>query len=216
MPRGLFLALDGIDGTGKSTQCRLLVDWLRSLALPVLPCADPGGTALGDRLRALLLDARHDIGLRAEALLFMASRAELVDRLIRPALQAGQIVVSDRFLLANIVYQGHAGGLDVAELWTVGMLATGGILPDRTFVLDVPLELALQRRKAMADRLEGRPTDYHARVREGFRLEAQRDPLRRRLLDASGSIDAVQQSLRTEVLPLLHEFGHLLPGKERR
>src|SRR5438445_2927519 len=123
---GLFLSLDGLDGCGKSTQCRLLADWLRAQGREVTCCADPGGTAVGDVLRDLLLDRRRRMTLACEALLFMASRAQLTAEIIRPALEAGHVVISDRFLLANVVYQGHAGGLDPARIHEMGLLATGG------------------------------------------------------------------------------------------
>ncbi len=119
--RGFFLTLDGPDGGGKTTQAARLVDWLRAEGHDVVACRDPGGTPLGDRLRALLLDRSElAIGLRAEMLLYMASRAQLVEEVVRPAIEAGKVVVSDRFLLANVVYQGYAGGLEVEELWRVG------------------------------------------------------------------------------------------------
>src|ERR671935_2032681 len=111
----LFVSLDGLDGTGKSTQCRLLADWLRGRGYAVTECADPGGTPVGDAIRDLLLDRRREMALPCEALLFMASRAQLTAEVIRPALGAGRAVVSDRYLLANDVYQGHAGGLDPEE-----------------------------------------------------------------------------------------------------
>src|SRR5262249_28539762 len=137
MPRGAFLSLDGLDGTGKSTQCRLLAGWLRARGHAVTECIDPGGTAIGDVIRGLLLHHKASMSLACEALLFMASRAQLVAEVIRPALDAGRAVVCDRFLLANVVYQGHAGGLDVEQLWSVGRLATGGLEPDLTLVLDL-------------------------------------------------------------------------------
>ena len=154
MSRGLFFSLDGLDGTGKSTQCRLLADWLRSQGRRVVTCIDPGGTAAGEVLRSLLLEQRGELTLPCEAFLFMASRAQLVAEVIGPALADGQVVVSDRFLLANVVYQGHAGGLDPAELWKMGELATGGVEPDLTVVLDLPVDVARQRRGRPADRLE--------------------------------------------------------------
>src|SRR4051812_18910546 len=120
MAAGLFLSLDGIDGTGKSTQCRLLADWLRGRGRAVVACVDPGGTPLGQEVRQILLSGRYHPTPACEALLFMASRAQLVDEVIRPALERGEVVVSDRFLLANVVYQGHAGRLDVDLLWQVG------------------------------------------------------------------------------------------------
>src|SRR5947209_6806254 len=131
LARGLFLALDGPDGGGKTTQAARLAAWLGERGLEVVSCRDPGGTALGDRLREILLDrATVNLAIRAEMLLYMASRAQLVEEVIRPALAAGRVVVSDRFLLANIVYQGEAGGLSIAEVGQVGRAATGGLLPD--------------------------------------------------------------------------------------
>src|SRR5262245_26217996 len=138
MTRGLFLSLDGLDGTGKSTQCRLLAGWLRARGHAVTECADPGGTAVGDVIRALLLEHRGEMSVTCEALLFMASRAQLTAEVIRPALEAGQVVLSDRFILANVVYQGHAGGLDPEKLWEIGRLSSGGLEPDLTLVLDLP------------------------------------------------------------------------------
>src|ERR1043165_6243015 len=168
MAHGFFISLDGVDGAGKSTQCRLLADWLREQGHSVVLCHEPGGTDLGQQLRHLLLNYHGSMALKCEALLFMASRAQLVAAVIRPALDAGQVVISDRFLLANVVYQGHAGGLDVAQLWNVGMFCTGGLEPDLTFVLDLPLEVSFARRKATADRMESRDLDYYAKVRTGF------------------------------------------------
>jgi len=204
---GLFLSLDGIDGTGKSTQCRLLVDWLRGRGLDVVACADPGGTALGQELRQILLHGRHEITQAAKALLFMASRAQLVAEVICPALEAGKVVVCDRYLLANVVYQGHGGGLDVELLWQAGRLSTGGLEPDRTFVLDLPPEAALARRDRPADRMENEPPEYHRRVREGFLAEARRRPERVVVLDAGPGIDEVQARLRREVEKLLRQEG---------
>src|SRR5262245_56156492 len=140
MPLAPFISLDGLDGCGESTQCRLLAEWLRGRGFYVVQCADPGGTPVGDGIRNLLLSDFHQLTLTCEAFLFMASRAQLVAQVIRPALDTGRAVVCDRFLLANIVYQGHAGGLDVEQLWAMGRLATGGLEPDLTIVLDLPVE----------------------------------------------------------------------------
>lgn len=200
---GLFLSLDGIDGTGKTTQLRLLADWLRGTGREVVPCVDPGGTPLGQELRQILLGHRHQLADACEALLFMASRAQLVAEVIRPALQQGKIALSDRFVLANVVYQGHGGQMNVEELWQVGRVATGGLLPDLTIVLDLPVELALQRRDRPADRMESRPVDYHRRVRDGFLLEAARQPERIVVIDAAPDVETVQQAIRDKVAPLL-------------
>jgi dTMP kinase len=203
MPRPAFLSLDGLDGTGKSTQCRLLADWLRGQGYAVTTCVDPGGTPMGGQLRALVLHFRPDIDPMCEALLFMASRAQLIAEVIRPALDAGQIVLSDRFLLANVVYQGHAGGLDVERLWEVGRFAAGGLEPDLTIVLDLTPEQAALRRGRPGDRIESRDAAYHARLRRGFRTEAERRPERIRMVDASPPVSVVQDAIRREVASVL-------------
>jgi dTMP kinase len=203
MTRGLFLALDGLDGTGKSTQCRLLAEWLRERGRLVTQCMDPGGTPIGSRLRQLIVDSEEPLTVPCEALLFMASRAQLVGDVIRPALERGDDVVSDRFVLANVVYQGHAGGLDPAELWQVGRFSTGGLEPDLTIVLDLPPAEAEARRARPADRIEGRDAAYHERVRAGFLAEARGRPDRIRVVAVRGSVEAVHLAVRAEVERLL-------------
>lgn len=195
LTRAPFLSLDGLDGAGKSTQCRLLADRLRRHGFAVTECADPGGTVVGDVLRDVLLHRRHGMSLPCEALLFMASRAQLTAEVIRPALDRGEAVVADRYLLANVVYQGHAGGLDPAELWNIGRLATQGLEPDLTFVLDLPLEQARARRAGPGDRVEKRDNAYHARVRAGFQAEARERPERVRIVDASRPAEAVHEAI---------------------
>jgi dTMP kinase len=194
-----FLSLDGLDGTGKSTQCRLLAAWLRGRGLAVTECTDPGGTAVGGVVRDLLLHHRAEVALRCEALLFMASRAQLVAEVIRPALDAGRAVVCDRYQLANVVYQGHAGGLDPRQLWDIGRFATGGLEPDLTLVLDLAPEAALARRRRPPDRVESRDADYQARVRDGFLTEARLRPERIRVIDASLPVEAVHERICEEV-----------------
>jgi dTMP kinase len=203
MTRPPFIALEGIDGTGKSTQCRLLADWLRERGFEAVQCADPGGTPLGDRLRSLLLDGRGEMGLLAELLLFMASRAELVERVIWPALAAGSAVVTDRFLLSNVAYQGHAGGLDPAEVWRLGRFAAGGLEPDVSVVLDLPVAQALFRRGRTADRVERRAASYHEAVRRGFLAEAEARPDRVRVVDAAQPVEAVHAAVVKEVTRVL-------------
>src|ERR1051325_7296279 len=203
MPRGLFICLDGVDGAGKSTQCRLLADWLRGQEREVVPCHDPGGTELGKELRAILLHYRGAMSLTTEALLFMASRAQLVEEIIRPALDAGRTVVADRFLLANVVYPGHAGGGDPADLWRVGAFCTDGVKPDLTLILDLSPDVSMARRKPSADRLESRGDEYFARVRAGFLAEAARRPERLRVIDATLVVVIVHERIRQEVSKLL-------------
>ncbi len=192
-----FLVLDGIDGAGKSSQLTALVDWLRSTGRRVVTCRDPGSTAGGDAIRGILLD-RHEIQLAptAEMLLYMAARAQLVAEVIRPALERGDWVVSDRYLLANIVYQGHAGGLDPETIRGIGRVATGGVMPDLVLVLDVDLETASRRLSRPLDKLENRGDDYRARLRAGFRAEADRDPARIAIVDAAAGVDEVTARIR--------------------
>ena len=193
----MFFSFDGVDGSGKSTQARLFCDWLLAGGHEVVVCRDPGSTRLGDEIRTLLLH-RDDLPLarRAEMLLYMAARAELVEEVIAPALAAGRTVVSDRFLLANVVYQGHAGGLDVASLWQVGRVATGGIEPDLTFVLDLDDARAGQRLNRPLDRMERQGDEFRAALRTGYLAEAARSPDRVAVIDAAGAIDDVQAEIR--------------------
>jgi dTMP kinase len=199
MAAPFFLSLDGLDGTGKTTQGHLLAERLRASGHVVTTCADPGGTALGLQLRTLLLSHRSDMALPCEALLFLASRAQLVVEVIRPALTAGGIVLVDRFTLATVVYQGYAGGLDPQTLWQVGAFATGGLEPDLTLILDLSLDEAVLRRGRPPDRVEGRSAEYHSRVRQGYLTEARRHPERIRIIDASASVEEVHEALWREV-----------------
>ena len=193
----MFFSIEGGDGTGKSTQVGLLGEWLRELGHDVLACRDPGSTSLGEAVRGIVLHA-HDlrIGRRSEMLLYMAARAQLTEEVIRPALDAGKIVVSDRYLLSNVVYQGYGGGLDVPELWQVGRVATGGLLPDLTIVLDLPVERAASRLERALDRMEQQGDAFHARVRQGFLDEAARQPDRVVVVSADRPIDEVQKAIR--------------------
>jgi dTMP kinase len=206
--RSLFVSLDGIDGTGKSTQLGLLAERLGKLGLAVTTCSDPGGTEIGGKLREILLYGRQtQMSMRAESLMFMASRAELVERIIRPAIVRGEVVISDRFLLANVVYQGHAGGLDPSDLWTIGRFSTGGLEPDLTLVLDLPVDVARTRRKGAADRMESRGDWYFQRVRDGFLFEAQNWPDTTLVLDASGTPELVHEAVFERVLERLAARG---------
>ena len=193
----MFFSIDGGDGTGKSTQIDLLCQWLRQQGHDVVACRDPGSTPLGEAVREILLD-RHDLHIhrRSEMLLYMAARAQLVEEVIRPALAAARSSSTDRYLLANVVYQGYGGGLDVETLWEVGRVATGGLLPDLTIVLDMPAAAAAARIRRPLDRMEQQGDEFHARVREGFLAEAARRPGEIVVIDASRSVEQVQADIR--------------------
>ena len=194
---GRFIVLDGIDGAGKSSQIGPLVQWLKAGGRTVTTCRDPGSTPAGDAIRAILLD-RHEIHLAptSEMLLYMAARAQLVAEVIRPALARGEWVVSDRYLLANIVYQGHAGGLDPDVVRRVGAVATGGLEPDCVLVLDVDLATAARRLDRPLDKLENRGDEFRARLRAGYLAEAARDPGRIAVIDAAAEPEVVAGRLR--------------------
>jgi len=185
----MFLSIDGGDGTGKSSQIALLAEWLRASGREVLVCRDPGSTRLGEAVRDLVLH-RHDLCLArtSEMLLYMAARAQLAAEVIRPALEQGKTVISDRYLLANVVYQGYAGGLDVETLWEVGRVATGGLMPELTIVLDMAADAAAARLQRPLDRMEQQGDAFHARVRQGFLAEAARRPERIAVVDAGRPI----------------------------
>lgn len=206
-----FFSLDGIDGVGKSTQCRLLAEALTRAGWDVVQCADPGGTKIGDALREILLGSKQSISMPTEALLFMASRAQLVAEIIKPALDAGRAVVCDRYLLANVVYQAHAGGLDAGLLWKVGELATGGLEPDLTFVLDLPLDVAKSRRKRHADRMESRGDEYFTRVRQGFLMEAARRSDRIHVIDSTRGVEEIHAEIVKHVGPWLSRSRFITP-----
>jgi dTMP kinase len=196
----MFISFDGGDGTGKSTQAELFAQWLRQRGHDVVTCRDPGSTPLGEAVRGILLD-RHDLHIdrRSEMFLYMAARAQMVEELIRPMLEQGKTVVSDRYLLANVVYQGYGGGLDVATLWEVGRVATGGLMPDLTIVLDVPAEVAAARMARPLDRMEQQGAAFHARVRKGFLTEAARAPDKIVVVNAARPIEEVQAEIRSIV-----------------
>ena len=193
----MFFSFDGIDGVGKSTQMGLFVDWLQGRGLDVVTCRDPGGTELGEKLRQILLEKSDTpICRRAEMLLYMASRAQLVEQLIKPALQDRKVVVSDRFLLANVVYQGHAGGLSIDDLWQVGDIAVDRVAPAQIFVLDMDVADAVKRMNREPDRMESQGTSYMEAVRQGFLAEADRRA-EIVVIDAARAVESIQMDIQT-------------------
>ncbi|MEE9602196.1 MAG: dTMP kinase [Thermoguttaceae bacterium] len=193
----MFFSIDGGDGTGKSTQIKLFCQWLGELGHQVVACRDPGSTPLGEAVRELLLH-RHDLEIdrHSEMFLYMAARAQMVRQIIRPALAEGKTVLADRYLLANVVYQGYGGGLDVETLWEVGRVATAGLLPELTIVLDLSAQAAASRLSGRPDRMEKQGDAFHRRVRDGFLAEAAREPERIVVIDASAPIEEVQAEIR--------------------
>lgn len=197
---GRFIVLEGGEGSGKTTQAALLGEWLDGAGIGHVRTREPGGTAVGEEIRRVLLHG-SDMPARTELLLLLAARAALVEAEIRPALEAGRVVVSDRFGLSSLVYQGHARGLPIEAVAALHEFAAGGVRPDLTIVLDVPQEMAAARRAASgvgADRIEAAGQAFHARVSEAYRLLAGAGE-NTVLLDGTGPVAAVH----AEVVRLL-------------
>ena len=206
-----YVALDGPDGCGKSTQAAALVAWLQGKGADVLHVREPGSTPVGEALRSLLLSTETgDLQPITEGLLFSAARAELVHRVVAPALAAGKVVVAERCFLSTVVYQLLAGeraagdAFDLRWFEDLTRRVHGACLPDEVFVLDVPDDVSAQRRGSRrdpADRIEGRDDAFHRRVRDGYIRAADREP-RAVVFDASCSFDHLQEQLRARVLSL--------------
>jgi len=201
---GLLLAFEGGEGSGKSTQARLLAIWLRENGYDVLATHEPGATKIGMRLRALLLDTAHSgMSPWAEVMMYAADRAEHVAGVIRPALARGSIVVTDRYVDSTLAYQGGGRQLPVDAVKRVNDLATGGLVPDLTFLLDLPPAEGLGRRARSADRLEAEPQQFHDRVRSGFLTLAKADPRRYVVLDATRDQTELSRVIQAAVRDLL-------------
>src|SRR5215475_2698200 len=202
--RGLLIAFEGGEGSGKTTQARLLAIWLREQGYDVVATHEPGATKVGMRLRALLLDTAHaGLSPRAETLMYAADRAEHVDRVIAPALKRGAVVVTDRFADSSIAYQGRGRQQPVGEVAQLNRWATGGLEPDLTILLDLPPAAGLGRRSVSADRLEAEPPEFHERVREGFLAQARANPGRYLVLDATLSPAELSVQIQDRLRDLL-------------
>ena len=200
MKRGLFITFEGPDGSGKSTHAKLLAGWLRRRGRRVLLTREPGGTAIGMKLRRILL--RDAMDAAVELLLYEASRAVLVSEVIRPALKAGKIVILDRFQDSTWVYQGWAGGMDRPLVERLGEIATGGLRPHRTILLDIPARQGLTRVRR-PNRMEAKPIAFHEKVRSGYLFLAKWDKKRIRVVRADRPMKLVQQAVREAVADVL-------------
>lgn len=199
----MFITFEGLDGSGKTTQIQRAAAWLRAAGHDVLLMREPGGTAIGDQIRAVLHDLNNaEMHPRAELLLYNASRAQLVAQALRPHLAAGGLVLCDRFYDSTLAYQGYGHGLELDALRAIVTFATGGLRPDLTVLLDITPEEGLRRRRQASlfgeewNRLDDMELDFHRRVYTGYQALAQAEPGRWASVDASGSLDAVAAAVR--------------------
>jgi dTMP kinase len=198
--RGRFITLEGIEGSGKTTQAALLRDFLTSKGHDVVITREPGGSPIAEKIREILLDPRNlKMVPLAELFLYEASRTQHVAEVIRPALEAGRWVLCDRFFDASTAYQGNARGLGMKMVAELNLVATSGLVPDLTLVLDLPVEVGLKRLARSPDRIESETLDFHERVRQGYLEMAEGDPSRIKVVDASGTIDDIHVRIRGTV-----------------
>ena len=192
----MFITFEGPEGSGKTTQARLLAAFLRELGFDVIQAREPGGTGIGEQIRSVLHDTSNtDINARTEILLFSASRAQLVAQLLRPALTGGKFVICDRYADSTLAYQGYGRGLDLDMLQAITAFATGGLTPDLTLCLDIQPEQGLQRRRLGGEewnRLDAETLEFHRRVRAGYLELASLDPTRWIVINADRPIEEVE------------------------
>lgn len=208
---GFFITFEGPEGSGKSTQLAALADFLEAHGVPVVRTREPGGTPIGEQIRRILLDhANWAMHPRTEVLLFQASRAQHVEELIYPALTQGKVVLCDRYADSTLAYQGYGRETDLEALAQVVVYATGGLTPDLTLLLDVPVEEGLRRRQPLLqewNRLDAEALAFHRRVREGYLRLAGQEPERWVIIDARRSVAEVQAEVRQAVVERLRQKG---------
>src|SRR5258706_481375 len=212
---GAFITFEGIDGCGKSTQLRLLASELRVRGLDIVTTREPGGTTLGKRVRAALLDVEEQVDPLAELLVFAADRAHHVRTLLSPALDSNQIVLSDRYADATVAYQGAGRGFEPKLIQDIVQLATGGLMPDLTLLFDLSVaESAVRTRRRVAsrntDRLDIEDAEFHTRVRNAYLEIAKAEPRRFRVIDARSSTQETHQMVMDMVMPFLEDRGFIV------
>ena len=210
MGTGRFIAFEGIEGSGKSTQIRLLQEWLEARGSDVLFVREPGGTPVGERIRDILLDpSLSEMSDICEMMLFAASRAQLIHQKVRPALDAGKIVLCDRFVYSSLAYQAYARGLGRERVWTTNAPAVDSVLPDRVVLLDLsPTDsMARARARGSLDRIEAESLEFHEAVRGGFLREAERDPARFLVVPAQGEPESIHEAIIEGLSELFEEPG---------
>jgi dTMP kinase len=213
---GTFITFEGIDGSGKSTQLRMLAGYLREAGCEVVLTREPGGTPVGNRLRAALLDAHEEVDPLTELLVFAADRAQHVRRVLRPAIAAGQVIISDRYADATVAYQGAGRGFSPELIAEIVKLATEGLRPDLTVLFDLSVEESIARTsrrligKHLGDRLDAEASDFHVRVRNAYLELARAEPERMKIVETNRPAEETHKRVKEIVVPFLKSRGHLL------
>ncbi len=205
--KGKFITFEGSEGCGKSTQSRLLYQYLKRKGYPVIYLREPGGTRISEKIRKILLDPKNHITPICETLLYMAARSQAVSQIIKPALLKGKMVICDRFLDSTIAYQGYGLGIDIDFINAVGNLVTGGIKPDLTILLDLPVKKGLWYRRLKKDRIEKRSLVYHIRVRRGYLKLAASNPKRIKIVKVNKDKSVTHAEIKKLTFPHLRGAG---------
>ena len=203
MQKGLFITFEGADGCGKTTQLKLLKDYLTAKGYAVILTREPGGKGLGEKIREILLNYDGKVADRCESFLFLADRAQNIETIVKPAIESGKIVLCDRHTDSSVAYQGYGRGLDIEQIKMLNNLATGGKQPDLTLVFDVDIETSMQRVGNEKDRMESSGKEFFNRVRNGYLEMAKQEPERLKIVDSTKSIDKVHKRVIEIILPYL-------------
>ena len=193
MKKGLFITFEGADGCGKTTQMKLLAEYLKQKGIDVILTREPGGKGLGEKVREILLNYEGQVSDRCESFLFLADRAQNIDIIVNPAVKEGKIVLCDRHIDSTVAYQGYGRGLDIKRINMLNDIATNGQKPDLTFVFDIDVETSMKRVGSQKDRMESAGIEFHNRVRNGYLELAKMEPQRIKVIDAAKSIDEIHQ-----------------------
>lgn len=195
MTKGLFITFEGADGCGKTTQMKLLAEYLKQQGKDVVLTREPGGKGLGEKVREILLNYEGPVSDRCEFFLFLADRAQNIDIIVNPAVENGKIVLCDRHIDSTVAYQGYGRGLDIERINKLNDIATNGKKPDLTFVFDIDVETSMKRVGKEKDRMESAGIDFHNRVRKGYLELAKQEPKRIKVLDATKSIEEIHNNI---------------------
>lgn len=216
---GTFITFEGIDGSGKSTQLRMLANYLKEAGCEVVLTREPGGTPVGIRLRGALLDAHEEVDPLTELLVFAADRAQHVRRVLRPAIESGRVIISDRYADATVAYQGGGRGFSPELISEIIQLATGGLKPDLTLLFDLSVEESIARTSRRAngkhpgDRLDSEASDFHVRVRDAYLELARAEPDRVKIVETNRRPEETHECVKKIIVPFLKNRGHFVEAK---